>query len=152
MGLRRRFATELREFVFQNIGTFPPPSFLRGGESPHRFFGFQKGWWWCRWRDGASPTLRDRTPRVRVPRFWNSPPSFLREGNLSIVFWESQKDGGGADGEIRTLTPLRELRPERSASASSATSARNRMEDIPFIASISSDSLPISSGFIYLSP
>ncbi len=29
----------------------------------------------------------------------------------------------GAEGGIRTLTPLRELRPERSASASSATSA-----------------------------
>ena len=31
----------------------------------------------------------------------------------------------GAEGGIRTPTPIRELRPERSASASSATSAQS---------------------------
>ncbi len=34
----------------------------------------------------------------------------------------------GADGGIRTHTPAKELRPERSASANSATSAKSLNE------------------------
>lgn len=51
---------------------------------------------------------------TRIRREFDAP--FSAEGNDSGFVW-------GAEGEIRTPTPLRALRPERSASACFATSA-----------------------------
>jgi hypothetical protein len=55
------------------------------------------------------------------------PASIFKKPAPSLNYWkEIQNKGIGAEERTRTSTPLRVLHPECSASANSATSARNR--------------------------